>query len=116
MDAAKRLISSIAQLVVGFALAAQADTIEGHHARRLDRAAVELPAMGLEQPRPADDLAAVERLDHERAATRSLNLESDGALADEEEAIGRRALTKELRAGREVLVDPASGDHIELRG
>src|SRR5215207_8281947 len=55
----------IAELVIGVALAAQACTVERDETRRHGRASVEVPVVGREQPRPADDIAVVQRLDDE---------------------------------------------------
>src|SRR5450759_1524954 len=50
----------VAELVIGLALAAQANAVERHDGRRLGRPAIELPEIGLEQPRPAHDVALME--------------------------------------------------------
>ena len=48
----------VAEFVVGVALAAQAGAVEGDRMHVLDRAGVEADPVRLEQPRPAEHLAA----------------------------------------------------------
>ena len=67
MTPAKRLHELVAEGVVGLALAAQARAVEGDARDVVDRAGVEVPVVGREQPRPADDVAGAERLDHDAA-------------------------------------------------
>ena len=70
--AAKPLHQLVAERVVGVALAAQAGAVEARsRATALERARVEAPAVGREQPRPAEHVAAVQRLDRHRAALRA---------------------------------------------
>ena len=61
----------------------------------VDRAPVEVPAVGREEPRPADDFAGLDRLDGQRAAARDEELESHAAATDDVERVGRIALPEE---------------------
>ena len=85
----------VAEVVVGVALTAQAGAVEGDDAHLVDRAGVEVPDVRREEPRPADDLAGIERLDHDRASRRRVRRQGDAALADEVEGVGRIALAEE---------------------
>src|SRR5690348_13426677 len=78
----------VAECGVGVALPAQTDPIEGRgaHVRQCPR--VEVPPIRREQPRPADDLAGLDRLDRDRAAGRDERLERDRAVSDDEERVG----------------------------
>jgi hypothetical protein len=100
--------------VVGAALAAQARAVEGHGAHVVDGAGVEVPHVGREQPRPADDLAGVERLDHHGAASGRVRRQRDTALSHEIEDVGRLALAEHPLAPLEADVPGAAGDELEL--
>ncbi len=55
----------IAQVVVGFALAAQASAIDADRKRLLDRAALKARPVGRDQPGPAQNLAFTEGLNRD---------------------------------------------------
>ena len=86
-DVREALQELVAEVVVGLALAAQALAVERDGARRLDRARVEHPVVGRDEPRPAEDVARAERLHDERRAPRRGDLERHPALAEEEELV-----------------------------
>src|SRR5690349_13579639 len=54
----------VAELWVALALAPQAHAVEAGRAHEGERAGVEVPPVRGKEPRPADDLALLDRLDH----------------------------------------------------
>src|SRR6186997_79323 len=78
----------VAQLLVVVALAAQAGAVERDRAQRSRGA-------GLEVPGPADHLAGLDRVDHEPAAFRRVQLEGDSPAPDDVEGVGGLAFTEE---------------------
>ncbi len=96
------------------ALPAQARAVELRRAHVRHRPGVEMRAVRREEPRPAEDLAVVNRLDHDLAARRDEVPDGDRAVADDVEAVGGVALAEDRLALLEVDVAPAAGD--ERRG
>src|SRR5579885_1206137 len=66
-----------AELGVALAGIADAGRIELRRGHVADRARVEVPAVGREEPRPAEDVAGAERLDREAAGAGQVGLERD---------------------------------------
>src|SRR5262245_32987038 len=65
----------VAEDGIVLALPAQAGAVEPGRADDRERARVEVPAVRREQPRPAEHLARLERLDHDGAAAGNEQLE-----------------------------------------
>ena len=105
----------VAELRVGLALLAQAGAVEARRAHEREGARVEVPAVGREEPRPADDLAGVDRLDRDGAAGRDERLERDAAVPQDVEGVRLVAVAEQQLALAKLDVAPAAGDQLELR-
>ena len=77
--------------------AAQAGAVEAV-ARTARAPRVEVPAVRREEPRPADHLAGLERLDRDGAPRRDERLERDAAVAERRRSSGRVAVPEEQLA------------------
>jgi hypothetical protein len=83
--------------------------VESDGARRDDGSRVEPPAVGREQPRPAQNVAVRQGLDHDGPTVGRVNLESHIALADQVELVGFLALAKNELPGGKARVRSATG-------
>src|SRR6188474_3186198 len=115
-DLREALHELVAEPRVLLALPAKTRTVEGDRAYLLDGARVEVRAEGREQPGPADDVARVGGLDHEPAAVRCVQLESDPAPPYEVEGVRDVALPEEERTLLEAGVLRAAGDERQVLG
>ncbi len=110
----KALDQLVAQVVVGFALRAQAISVELDRAHLLDRARVELPLVGRIEPRPSQDLARVDGLNPVRAAAGYVDLQRNPAGPDQVRSIGFIALPEQKLAGVKADVRCASGQKLQV--
>src|SRR5262249_55647064 len=106
----------VAEGRVGLALAADAGAVKRGRAHRPERPPVEVPAERREEPRPADDLAGLDRLDRGRRAGRDEHLDGDDTVAHEVEVVCLLSLAKEDLVLVEVDVRPAAGDQRHVLG
>jgi hypothetical protein len=102
--------------VVGIALAPQAGAVEGDQRRVGLHPPVELPPVRREQPRPAEQVAVVQRLERHRIARGDVQLERDRAVADRVEGVCLLALPEQVLPGFGAHVRRTPGDQLELRG
>ena len=111
----KRPSSSKPSAVVVVALAPQACAVECHRAHGVERACVEVPPVGREEPRPADDVTLVDGLDGDSAAARGEDLELHAPVSQEIEGVRLAALAEEVVARLEPGVLAAARDQLQLR-
>src|SRR5512141_1020163 len=86
-DVGEALEELVAELVVLLAFLPQAAAVEGDRPRELRRPRAEAPAVGGHEPRPAEDVAVVDRLDRDGAAGRRRDLDGDLSVAEDEEVV-----------------------------
>src|SRR5574341_1056625 len=98
----------VAEARVLLALGAQAGPVERERAHGVERARVEAGLVGCEQPRPAEHLAALDRLDRDLSLVGDEDLDRHLALAHYEEAIGGFALPEDELPGLEHDVRDAA--------
>src|SRR5690242_15731641 len=103
----------VAELVVRLAFPTQALAIQADDAGWLHRDGVEVPPVGLEEPRPADGVALAPGGDDERLASRGCDLDRDTAVADDVERRRRLPDVDDVLAGFEVVEAAAPGDLLE---
>ena len=73
------------------------------------------PSIRREQPRPPDEVAGADRLDHQRSGRR-VQFERNLALADDEELVGRVVGVGQEGTGLEHLVVTAAGHQVDVFG
>src|SRR6266536_5154657 len=98
-DALHELVAEERVLLAGFTNrpAAKREGVD-----RFDRVGVELPAVGREQPRDAEQLACLHGVDDHGAALWYQQLERHPAAVHQEEAVGRLALVEQVAARLEL--------------
>src|SRR5450755_986654 len=92
---------------------AQRGAVEADRVGNAARARVEVGQIRLEQPRPADWVAVVQRLDRDRPRGR-FGLQGYKPLADQEERVRRLAFDNQLGAVGELSLLPQRGDTTQL--
>src|ERR1039458_2532079 len=112
-DLGEPLDQQVSQVRIRVALGAQADTVECNRSHVVACLGVELPLVGLEEPGPAQHIAAAEGVDDDPAPARHIEAEGDAAAAQEIEGVGRITLGEDPVAGRVVDVAAAARDEIE---
>src|SRR5512143_3540537 len=106
----------VAETRVLLALRAEAGPVERQGPDGVQRPRVEARPVGREEPRPAEHLAALDRLDRDRTSVGHEDLDRDPALAHDEEVVGGRALAEHELARLEDHVRDAPHDRVEVRG
>src|SRR5664279_5347911 len=104
----------VAETRVCFALAAQTGAVEARRPHERERAHVEVPAVRREEPRPADNVARLERLDRDGAAGRNERLQRDAAVPQHVEHVCRVAVADDQLVCAELHVRAATRDQRQV--
>ena len=125
LDLVRACIATFGSVYTGFWVSAAARTqfnsdqpwtTTSKSSRLLGGHCVEGPPVRRDQPGPAEEVAAVQRLDGDGAAAGDPRLERDGALADDVEGVGGLTLAHDLLGGGEDAVARAAGERLPLLG
>src|SRR5512135_3608020 len=105
----------VAEGRVLLALRAQAGPVERQGPHRVEGARVEAGPVGRKEPRPAEHLAALDRLDGDRPLVGHEHLDRDPPLPDHVEPVGGRTLAEDELARLEDDVGDAPDHGVEVR-
>src|ERR1039457_2287556 len=112
-DLGKPLHQQVSEVRIRVALGAQADPVECTGRHGVACLGVELPLVGLEQPGPAQHIAAIEGVDDHPAPARHIEAEGDAAAAQDIEGVGRLPLGEDPLSRPVVDVAAAARDESE---
>ena len=85
-----------AEVMVLFALCAQALSVQRDRTNELDGLGVEPPLIGWNQPRPSQYITLLEGLDRDRASIGGVHFKRDPSMANDEELFGLFSFVEQI--------------------
>src|SRR5262249_36889867 len=99
---------------VDLAFAAQAYPVQGNGSRRLNHSRIEMPAVGWEEPRPAQHLSGFDGLNGDRPSLSSKRLQRHFTLANDIKVRGCFAFAENIRSGIKAHIRRAAGYQLHV--
>jgi hypothetical protein len=106
----------VAEVVIVFALLAQAGAVERNRAHLFEGARIQAPEVGRYQPRPAEYVSALERFYDDWWPVRGTDFEAYTARPDQIKVIGLLSLTEQVRLAIETDIRRTADQQTQVIG